>query len=337
MLQGRAHHTATLLQDGTVLVVGGLDNNDGLASAERYDPTAGTWTGAGTMSGPHWEHRAVLLDDGKVLVIGGCGGGPSFVCMVGVGVEIYDPSVTSGNPWSQVNSMLVERRSHCATKLDDGKVLVAGGFDNQKDHTGIEIYNPQTGFWSSLPAQLSVARNLATATTLPSGKVVIIGGTDGTNFHDSIVIFDPAGSTIQTLNAKLQEPRAGHTATLLPNGKVLIVGGRCSWDLPATCAVGNAELYDPNTDTVTQAGSPGSSALDHTATLLPIGQVLVAGGAQSPKVARLYSSSGWAQTATMFEEYVNHAAVLVGGKVIVIGGEAGSFYDGSKNVEIYSR
>ena len=73
----RRDHTATVLQNGKVLVVGGSGNTGYLASAELYDPASHTWTtaGAGTPNTPRAFHTATLLPSGKVLVVGGFNNG----------------------------------------------------------------------------------------------------------------------------------------------------------------------------------------------------------------------------------------------------------------------
>jgi len=72
MLSTRARHTATLLGNGQVLIVGGEDNSDnGLFTAELYDPPSDAFTFTGGMAGERALHTATLLQDGKVLVVGG--------------------------------------------------------------------------------------------------------------------------------------------------------------------------------------------------------------------------------------------------------------------------
>jgi hypothetical protein len=98
LAQARAHHTASLLQDGTVIVVGGqagtrYGERDGLASAERFDPQTGKWSTTGALAGPRTGHTATLLRDGRVLVVGGQqddrGVSPDRNILT---AELYDPA-----------------------------------------------------------------------------------------------------------------------------------------------------------------------------------------------------------------------------------------------------
>jgi len=319
MKQARARHTATTLADGTVLVVGGsLGYLGGLKTAERYDPQTNSWSSAGTMAQEHWGHEAVLLQDGRVLVVAGCAGEDGYTCMVGVGPELYDPQ-NSAAPWKTAAPALSFRRSHRATLLGDGRVLVVGGYASAANDTTLELYDPVKDLWSSPGATLGVARNLATATTLKSGKVLIAGGTDGTLVHATLELFDPVTGTIKVLGAKLAAPRFQHTATLLLDGRVLFVGGDSD---VANGRVKNAEIYDPSTDSVVSAGSPGGDAFQHTATRLLDGRVLVVGGVYASDLTRIYEPAinSWYATALLSTNRDLHAASLTGERVIVTGG-----------------
>src|SRR5438874_5031383 len=127
---------------------------------------------------------------------------------------------------------------------------------------------------------LNTSRYLQTATLLPNGKVLVAGGVDSSgNVSASAELYDPASGT-WTATGNLGTARYEHTASLLPNGKVLVAGGQDS-----TPQNGNvffpsksAELYDPASGTWTATGDLGSARYEHTATLLPNGMVLVAGG-----------------------------------------------------------
>jgi N-acetylneuraminic acid mutarotase len=168
----RVNHSAVLLQNGKVLVAGGaalMAGGGGTGSVELYDPTAGTWSSAGTLSSAVPRGTATLLANGQVLVAGGNGLNIA---------ELYDP-VT--NSWSITGSLLAERFGHTATLLSNGTVLVAGGSTDQPggvraDNVATaELYDPVVGTWSST-GSLNVGRGGHSATLLPNGVVLVAGG-----------------------------------------------------------------------------------------------------------------------------------------------------------------
>ncbi|MFC4116405.1 DUF6603 domain-containing protein [Nonomuraea zeae] len=126
----RKGHQATLLPDGRVLVTGGdaVVAADGtfsprsLASAELYDPVAGSWTPAAGMPGGRSRHRAILTGSGVVLVVGGTGA-PAFTAGYR-NVAAYDPQ--SGT-WTSAAGPALGRSAFAVAELSDQRVLIAGG------------------------------------------------------------------------------------------------------------------------------------------------------------------------------------------------------------------
>ncbi|PMS18845.1 hypothetical protein C0Z18_16090 [Trinickia dabaoshanensis] len=124
MAVARDRHTATLLSDGKVLVVGGANaSGQPLSSAELYDPSTNTWSSAGNLTAARMQHAAVLLPNGKVLILGGSVN-PSDPADVGLATaEIYDPAI---NSWSAAGSMTMPRAQPGAVLLKNGTVLACG-------------------------------------------------------------------------------------------------------------------------------------------------------------------------------------------------------------------
>ena len=130
----------------------------------------------------------------------------------------------------------VERRSHTATLLENGKVLIVGG-DNQNGIVSqAEIFDPVSQI-SALAAALITSRTDHSATRLSDGRVLVIGGRDQTGSLQSTEIYNPL-TTSFLAGPAMMRARSGHTATILANGKILVTGG----DL-----FGSAEIYDPAT------------------------------------------------------------------------------------------
>ncbi|MHC1727683.1 MAG: kelch repeat-containing protein [Syntrophobacteraceae bacterium] len=307
MLTGRTEHTATLLPDGRVLVVGG-HNNVGvfLNSAELYDPLTMTWSAAAPLLGAgRTDHTATLLPDGKVLVAGG------YTSVIGVSAdaEIYDPAPGT---WSTAGSP--DRYGHTATLLLSGKVLVVGGVGGGSYLADAMLYDPATGSWGAT-SPMSTTRNQHSATLLPNGKVLVAGGQHGESLS-SAEIYDPATGTWSPTGS-MSTVRVDHTANLLPNGKVLVEGG--------LQADQSGELYDPVTGTWSPIDSSSSRHYLHTATLLWTGKLLTAGGYYNDSLAscELYNpaTNEWSFTGPLGDPRHYHTATrLASGQVLVAGG-----------------
>jgi Galactose oxidase, central domain/WD40-like Beta Propeller Repeat len=171
----RDDHTATLLQDGRVLVVGGGgEGYASQASAELYDPATGRFSGTGSLKTGRWLHTATLLSDGRVLVVGGRSPKDSTYASA----ELYNPRTGS---FTSTGSMKASRQQQTATLIPDGHVLIAGGLQQNGAVSwdvlsSTELYDPGTGTFS--PAgSMGAARGDGTATLLVDGRVLIAGGT----------------------------------------------------------------------------------------------------------------------------------------------------------------
>ena len=265
MNTARRWHTATLLPSGKVLVVGGTGSPDFGRSAELYDPTTGTWSATGSTSAGHtYEHTATLLPSGKVLVAGGP--------VQDTSTELYDPIT---GRWSITGRMVATHRAHTATLLRDGTVLIAGGED--LDHVAsrvAELYDPTTGAWRQTGSTMSVGHQ--TATLLSSGKVLVAGGRSAGGLSTNAELYDP-GARQWTQTGSLTDTGgfSTPTATVLLNGKVFLTG---SGYLGGPVFPNPAQLYDPASGSWSAVGTLSRPRGDHSATLLPNGKVLIAGG-----------------------------------------------------------
>jgi WD40 repeat protein len=220
--------------------------------------------------------------------------------------------------------MIEARSGHTATLLHDGTVLVAGGYGP----ASAELYDPSSGQWTATGAMIE-ARDGHSATPLPDGRVLVAGGSSGPAPLASAELYDP-GSGTWTATGNMIEGRVNHTATRLPDGKVLVAGGGGSGTLMGPAPLASAELYDPSSGSWTAAANMNEVRSGHTATVLPDGRVLVAGGGSGPASlasAELYdpSSGSWTAAANMLESRSSHTATLLpNGTVLVAGGLSGS-------------
>ena len=271
-LPGHGHAAA----DGKVLVAGGVNGTGALASAELYDPGSGTWTATGSMVTPRQSHTATLLPDGKVLVAGGRRQQQRHRQQQPLAsAELYDPG--SGS-WTATGSMLTPRQSHTATLLPDGKVLVAGGVGSDGPAGLRRAVRPQQRVLDRHREHGAGPRTYHTATLLPDGRVLVAGGASSGDSLDPLAsaeLYDPSSGT-WTATGNMHAERAEHTATLLPDGKVLVAGGSGNEQRPRA---GLRRAVRPGQRVVDRHRRHERPAdLGHTATLLPDGGVLVAGG-----------------------------------------------------------
>lgn len=282
MMSMRFAHTATLLDGpecqvrasvapahcGKVLVAGGQGAaGEGLASGELYDPERNLWVPGGSMALPRFHHTATMLyRDGcstctEVFVAGGATYEPRRA-VASSSTEVYDPI---RNVWTLGPPMAEPRVNHTATRLMTGEVFVAGGFSGKlADYVSADTVDPP--LIAGHPGALVATTELYTPAV--------------------------AGPGSWRTAAPLAVPRHSHTATLLTGGscgdkcgRVLIFGGLGSnrqliapsgelFDRDGTTEIAKGVAQEGRFEATPFAAAPRSG---HTATLLPSGQVLVAG------------------------------------------------------------
>jgi hypothetical protein len=267
MSVNRVFHTATLLNNGKVLVTGGHD-----ASAELYDPTSGKFAATGSMSVGRNSHTATLLGSGKVLIAGG-----NNVSGALATAELYDPN--SGT-FTATGAMTATagRTSHTATLLANAKVLIAGGQNASGALATAELYDPNSGTFTANTNSMVSPRTLQTATLLSSGNVLVTGGIANVANPVSLSsaeVYDVVAGSFTSTTGPMMTPRDSHFAVLLANGAVLVAGGSFGSSGSFT-----AELYNTGSGTFTQTGGmeTGRALAAAVLLLLPDGRVFVSGG-----------------------------------------------------------
>jgi hypothetical protein len=333
MAENRSGMTSTLLQNGQVLVAGGLTGNETLQSAEILDPVSHNFTSLGNMQVARNQHTDTLLANGKVLLAAG-----STDAVFLKSAELFDPT---NNSFTLTGSMSHARKSHTATLLqDNNRVLITGGKSSNGDLTSAEIYDSSLGqFRQNPPSSMNQGRSLHTATLLPNGSlnsppgsVLVAAGRHGATPLKTAEIFNPVTETF-AFTGMLNIQRKRHAANLLQNGTVFVEGGASvSNGQPVDVGTPTAETFTPSTEmwSIHPPQDMSTGRTEHTATLLPDGTVLVCGGISTLLPSDLYNptSQTFSTVGGVLHARQRHVSLLLTnpawgplvGKVLAIGG-----------------
>ena len=321
----RAEHTATLLLDGRVAIVGGRTSTlSYTASVEVYNPATGVFTTLGVLTVDRGRHTTTLLADGRLLVVAGQRQAATTVYLSSV--ELFDPTTGSSASAAPIGGA---RSGHTATMLRTGKVLVAGGRAADYLNTAA-VYDPAANTWALTDNSLSVARASHTAVLLVAGQVLVIGGQTAAGGSVAVDFYNPLNNSwMGGANAELNSARYGHISVLLPNGRPLVVAGFDGTGYPLS-----TELYQMPGSEWTLSESLNDGRSDFTLTPLFDGRVLAAGGQyQSSSTVRASAelftpirgawpvTGAWTLTGSMAAPRHKHTATLLrDGRVLVTGG-----------------
>ncbi len=327
------------LPDGRALLAGGasdFDASTSLATAEVYTPpqqcprTCGpAWLPLAPLNEGRAQATATRLKDGSVLVVGGLRNDGSSTTYLS-SVERFLPATRT---WATTGPLHTARVMHMATRLQDGRVLVTGGWTLKADGThgplaSAELYDPATGTWT-LTGSMAHVRSHHAATLLPDGRVLVVGG-DSTRETSLAEVYDPNTGT-WTSTAPTLGVHWGTQLVSLPGGEVLALGGRVRVvddSPPVQLDVSpDTDVYDAVTGTWRAGPAMNVNRMGPTALVLHSGRVLVFSGARYSRheaASELYdpATRRWSLTGDVVEyrHYGFSATVLSDGRVLTTGG-----------------
>jgi hypothetical protein len=292
MRRPRLQHSAVVLDDGSVLVVGGGPE------PEIFDPGIGRWRSAGPSAGTFAFASAQLLLDGRVLVTGSTSNDP-------VNAEIYDPVNDS---WSVTGRMIADRVMHSSIRLNDGRVLVAGGTFGGRGVSLAEVWDPVTGVWTA--TENIGPEEIPGMALLDDGEVLLVGA-------KRTQIFNPSSLRWRRISDLIHRHTYGATVAL-GDGRVMVIGGEGT----AAC-----EIFDPQLNLWREGPSLNDIRAVPGVVVLPTGQIVAAGGADRRWFiggrVELYDphEGGWTVIQPMDGRRLAHTmTVLRDGSVLVTGG-----------------
>lgn len=226
MVDARSGHTASLLPDGRVLLAGGQNSGGAITSLEIFDPSSGSFSGAGVMTSARMNHAAASLQDGRVLLLGGSDGTTPLAS-----VNVFDPGAGTVSDGPSLSS---PRVSPSATTTLDGKVVVIGGNNGASSGPAdlatadILVADPSTGQLSSSlsTSHLLTPRSGHQSFLLPKNNAILVvgGSSSGTDPNSAELYYSWADSFDST--GAMSAARPGLTGSALSlDGRFLAAGG----------------------------------------------------------------------------------------------------------------
>lgn len=295
-LVGGVIHAQAISLPGATTLVDEISNRTAFRFAESAGSTFTVEDAPLGLSG----HTATTLPGGDVFLAGGFARDGAGFDQGADNLVRYDATIGAFDVLA--NTLNTPRSAHTATLLPDRSVLIVGGTDSAGNPTAaVERIHSTTGA-TIATSTLDTPRVFHTATLLPGGKVIVTGGTSNIDFSDPLAalgdvlrttrIYDAATNTWSN-GPNLGERRIGHRATALADGTVLVTGGlevTFFFTIPIPAFVGDAQRYDPVSNSFSSAGSYSTGRAFHSQARLSDGRVMVVGGANGDVLSQTFTA-----------------------------------------------
>jgi hypothetical protein len=313
-VEPRFDHTATLLQNGKVLIAAGMARNGLIEpSAELYDPHTGKFVDAGRLKSPRgYGSTATLLTNGKVLLAGGGRfSGCDISCILAT-AELYDPS---SNTFTSVGNMTTRRAGANAILLQNGDVLMVGGNDiSSGEHVAsAELYHTTSRDFT--PTGSMHSEGAFVLILLKNGEVLALNSSGGELYNPSTGRF--------TVTGKFGLAREKYGVAPLADGRLLIAGGQIGGAWGPRSATTN--IYDPASGAFTSGPDMTLARFKLKKAVVPLSdrRVLIAGGAEQPEIYDAISNSFHTVPGNRLDCFLFSTATrLANGDVLIVGGYA---------------
>jgi PGF-pre-PGF domain-containing protein/uncharacterized repeat protein (TIGR01451 family) len=269
----RSDHSAVSLSDGSIVVMGGNDNDGNLNDTWRSTDGGATWIEMNSSAGwsARYGHSAVSLSDGSIVIMGGADNGGNLN-------DVWR-STDGGATWTEVTSSAgwSARYYPISVSLSDGSIVVMGGSDIDGDFNDIWRSTDGGATWTEVNSSAGWSGRLCpAAVSLPDGSIVVMGGTDGFTYFNDVWRSTDGGATWSEMNSSAGwSGRYSHSAVSLSDGSIFVMGGND----------GTTNLNDTwrSTDGGATWGEVNSSAgwfarYSHSAVSLSDGSIVVLGG-----------------------------------------------------------